>query len=198
MDGKAKLIVIFDTNINGNGPAVRVSKQVRPSDYLKNANTKEVDQDDLGMLQLASKAPAGYAPATFLPNLSPVRNGATVLLAGYGIDVPVAPTNPKDDGGAGVLRKVNQTILRANYGSTEFLVNIKGQGSCHGDSGGPAFIQNGGKLYLVGVTSRMTADDMVANNNTQQDYSCSVDMVYTNILERAAWINSNLQSLHRL
>ena len=195
--GNAQLVVVFRTDINGQGPVIQVTRQVRPSDYQRNAATSPTDWDDLGMIQLASPIPAGYAPATILPNASALQNGANVLLAGYGINVPTPPTNPNDDGGAGVLRKVQQNILQSSYGQTEVLVNLRGKGACHGDSGGPAFVQNNGKLYLFGVTSRLTQDDKVANNNTAQDYSCSVDMVYTNILARSAWINSNLKKLHK-
>lgn len=188
--GNATLQVAFRSNIQGPGPVVGVVAQTRPSDYVSLASRSPVDQDDIGLLRLAQPIPAGYAPAHILTDLSALQEGAEILLAGYGIDVPVAPTNPKDMGGAGVLRQVQQQIINPHYGNTEVLVSLQGgRGACHGDSGGPAFVQSGGVLYLFGVTSRLTNDDPEVRSGNKVEVSCSVDMVYTNLLTRASWIN---------
>lgn len=196
--GNAVLQVAFRSSINGPGPIVGVIAQTRPQDYVSLANSSPVDQDDVGLLRLAQPIPAGYAPAHILTDLSVLQSGTPVLLAGYGIDVPVAPTDPKDPGGAGVLREVQQQILNPHYGNTEVLVSLaNGRGACHGDSGGPAFIQSGGVLYLFGVTSRLTSDDPEIRNGNRVLVECSVDMVYTNLLTRGAWINSAAAQLEQ-
>jgi len=194
--GNAKLVVAFRTDINGQGPVFQVTQQTRPADYATNSQRSATDWDDLGLLQIANPLPTGYAPAKLLTDRSAIRNGANILLAGYGINVPTPPTDQNNDGGAGVLRKVTQVVLNANYGKTETLVSLKGKGACHGDSGGPAFVQSGSQLLLFGVTSRLTSNDKVAGNGNAQDYSCSVDMVYTNMIARSAWINSTIANFH--
>ena len=200
--GKATLTVIFETDIHADGQSinknhtVKVVNQRKPSDSLP--TTQDTDWDDIAILELASPIPSNYQPATILSDPSAIQAGTNVLLAGYGIDVPAPPTNPSDDGGAGVLREVSQTVLNPNYGQTEVLVSLQGsdgspQGACHGDSGGPAFIQQpDGSLLLFGVTSRLTKEDQVANNGNAQDYQCAKDMVYSNILTHIDWINATV------
>jgi secreted trypsin-like serine protease len=98
-----------------------------------------------------------------------------------------------------VLRKVEQSVLTDKYGNTEFLVSLaNNKGSCHGDSGGPAYLRQGNELFLVGVASRMTEKDRVANNGDVRDFSCSVEMVYTNALKQMNWIKNAIQQLRNL
>lgn len=192
--GKAKLAIAFRTDINGSGAVVAAKAQARPSDFVKNSEQSQVDWDDLAVLRLASDAPAGYAPAVILQDASAIQDGADVTLAGYGINVPVAP--PNSDAGSGVLRKVDQVILKAQYGATEVLVSEKDKGACHGDSGGPAFVAAAdGSLQLFGVTSRLTEDDPVVGSGANQAIACTVDMVYTSVLARAAWIQATAAKL---
>jgi secreted trypsin-like serine protease len=192
--GDAQLYVIFSTNLNTanlKDPNVIMpaAGQSRPSDAL----TGNIDMDDIALVKLPKPAPAGYQPATLLSDTSLLTNGATVLLAGYGINTPLQTQDGSDDG-AGVLREVNQTLLNTQYGTTEMLVSIRDKGACHGDSGGPAFVQANGQNYLFGVANRMTENDLVTANGSEQ-YSCSVDMVYASILAHTAWIQSTMAKL---
>lgn len=52
------------------------------------------------------------------------------------------------------------------------------------------------QLYLIGVASRMTEKDRVANNGDVKDFSCSVEMVYTSALAQMDWIQQNVRQLH--
>jgi secreted trypsin-like serine protease len=172
---------------------IPVIYQTRPADFTSLEAHAQTDWDDLGILRLAQPIPQGYTPATIMNANEELQAGTPILLAGYGIDVPVEPTSPADTAGAGVLREVDQTIINPNYGQTEVLVSLQGKGACHGDSGGPAYVNEGGHLALFGVTSRLTNDDISGNV-----MSCSVDMVYTDILKRATWINAAVQKLEGL
>jgi secreted trypsin-like serine protease len=194
--GRAQLLAVFRTSIQASGKVVKVAVQTRMSDFTQKASSGDRDWDDLALIRLSENIPAGYKPAKLLSDASVLRNGAQLTLAGYGINVPTPPTDPNDDGGAGVLRKVTQTVVDAAYSPTELLVSLRQGGSCHGDSGGPALVQNGNDIVVVGVASRLTNNDQVAHNGNVQDYSCSVDMVYTSVLAQQAWISAASQKLH--
>ncbi len=198
MNGKAQLQVIFNTSMEGGGPAIAVADRRRPANFLDRAGrVSGLDWHDIAMLRLASPIPAGYTISKILPNQALLQNGSTVTLAGYGINVPLVPENPSGNMGAGILRKVDQTLLDANRGTSEILVNLaNGKGSCHGDSGGPAFVKNGNELFIAGVASRLTEKDRVANNGNVSDFSCTVEMVYTNVLAHSAWYESAIAELH--
>jgi secreted trypsin-like serine protease len=197
-DGTAQVVVVFRTSIQGQGPVVQVTDRRRMSDFLDRAESgAQTDWHDLALVKLASPIPAGYTVAQFLPSKEMLQNGTTVTLAGYGITAAVADPNGQSDEGAGVLRKVDVSVKNASYGDTEFLVNeTNNKGACHGDSGGPAFVRSGSNLYLVGVASRLTENDKVANNGDVGDYSCSVEMVYTNALSQMDWIKTSMNELH--
>lgn len=194
-DGLARVVVAFRTNIEGQGPVIQASDRRRMSDFEERAGMSESDWHDLALIKLASPIPAGYSVARFLPSQSMLRTGGSITLAGYGMTTPLS--SPNSNNGAGVLRKVDQTVTNNAYGDTEFLVSLEnGRGACHGDSGGPAFVRQGSSLYLVGVASRMTERDRVANNGDANDFSCSVEMVYTNALSQMSWIQNNMNQLH--
>jgi secreted trypsin-like serine protease len=196
-DGLAKVVVVFRTSIQGQGAVIQSSDRRRMSDFLDRAGQSDTDWHDLALIKLANPIPAGYSVAKFLPSKDMLKTGTSVTLAGYGITSPKSDPNATDDQGAGVLRKVNQTVTNNAYGDTEFLVSLQnGKGACHGDSGGPAFVSQGNQLYLIGVASRMTEKDRVANNGDVGDFSCSVEMVYTDALAQMDWISTNMKQLH--
>lgn len=196
-DGLAKVVVVFRTSIQSQGPVVQVTDRRRMPDFLDRAGNQDTDWHDLALVKLASPIPAGYSVAKFLPSKDMLKTGTTVTLAGYGITTPVADPNGQSDGGAGTLRKVDVSVTNAAYGDTEFLVSeTNSKGACHGDSGGPAFVKSGSNLFLMGVASRLTEKDRVANNGDVGDFSCSVEMVYTNALAQMDWIRTNMNQLH--
>jgi len=176
--GNASIRVAFRRNIaDKTGLVKRAVAAIRPNDFFQNPN--DVDEDDIALIQIAGGLPAGYAPATLLADSSELRDGAEVILAGYGRSVGVAPADGADDG-AGILRKVAVKVFRAQYGQTEVEVDqTAGKGACHGDSGGPAFLEKNGALFLFGVTSRgpQGAPD-----------TCNSQAIYTNALTHTDWI----------
>jgi len=184
--GYASLTVYFSTDRDGSGPAIAVKQQERPDSYNTDHDGKP--WDDIALLKLAEPIPAGYHPVPTLADAQWIQNGAQLLLAGYGMNVPVAPED--GDGGTGHLRKVEQKILQADYTKSEMLVDIHEKGSCFGDSGGPAYIETAKGLILAGVTSHLTENDRLPDEGHRKRYGCLVDMVYTNVLAQSEWIRS--------
>jgi secreted trypsin-like serine protease len=189
ISGLAQVVVAFRTSLQGQGPVMKVAERRRPTDFLDRAGA-DADWHDIAVLRIAGQIPAGYKPAKFATPAQ-IKDGGAVVLAGYGMNVPVAPAEEGASSGSGVLRKVDQVILQAKFGVTETLVSLAGgKGACKGDSGGPAFIKQGNDLLVFGVASRMTEKGRVANNGDHRDFSCSVEMVYSNAVQPSlmTWI----------
>jgi hypothetical protein len=114
---------------------------------------------DLGLLRLASAAPASVTPIPALPSTMPLTEaevGAGVVFSGFGVT---------EEGTSGLKLTVSGTIglvctgpLQCTFGGAPvgpacFAYAQGSGGPCSGDSGGPAFIQRIGNEYLAGVTS---------------------------------------------
>ena len=129
---------------------------------------------DLAILKFSGRTPRGFRSVQ-IGDGTQLSDGQTVLLAGYG------QSNTTDPNSAGQLRQVEVRIKKANYSKDEFTVDqSEGEGACHGDSGGPAFVTDKGKLYLVGITSRGTANN------------CQREGIYTRVSPFVDWINQIL------
>lgn len=134
---------------------------------------------DIGLIKFKGSLPEGYKPIDILTDDSWVDTKQEIHLFGYGVhEINLTDINPKlianldelietgeivcDDQllhcssvemfADGVLRKAVAPIQ--GFTENEFLLNESSQGTCAGDSGGPAFIEKDSKFYLYGVTSR--------------------------------------------
>jgi secreted trypsin-like serine protease len=187
--GYADLVVHF--GVQGEKAAIKVINQIRKQD---NPVPSEYDWDDVAVLKLESKIPAGFRPVKFLSDVSLMKNGAAVILAGYGQTVTHPPSS--GNGNSGRLRSVEQVVLQYPYGQTEILVSLQGKGACRGDSGGPAFVNINGELQQIGIASRMTENDRIPGGGRNPQYACIVDLVYTDILAQKNWIDWAIQKLN--
>ncbi|MGZ3708863.1 MAG: S1 family peptidase [Bdellovibrionota bacterium] len=143
-----------------------------------------VDEHDIAVVRFEGGLPKGYAKAKILEDSSGVRAGDSVTLAGYGI------TNAASQAGAGVLRKVDVTVVNPDLGKTEIVFDqSSGHGACHGDSGGPAFVKQGSSLLLLGLTNRGYPDDAPDD--------CLEQSVYTKISAYLNWIQSAVSTLRK-
>ena len=190
-NGYARLTVYFRTELDGQGPSLSVTQQIRMSDTFPDSDK---GWEDLAILKLEKNIPDGYHPAKILSDAKMIQDGAPVILAGYGINIPISEGS---DDGRGILRSVEQNILQSQFTPTDILINIKDKGSCKGDSGGPAFFRQGNDLLLFGVMSHLTENDRIADDGRNKRYSCLVDVVYTNILAQQGWINSTIKTLEK-
>lgn len=119
--------------------------------------------NDLSIVEFDKDLPEGFEPVEFA-NFDQVKTDATVYLAGYG-----ATEKQEYD----VLKVTNVLIKQTD--DSEFKTQETKSGSCDGDSGGPAFFQEGDKLTLAGITSR-------------GDEECHKHGIYTIPAAHADWI----------
>lgn len=170
------MYVMFDTTLGPKSERRQVDK-IEISQYWETRQYEKKDTGDIALIHFVGSVPAGYKPAKFLSNTNKklLKQGAPVVIAGYGI------TNGVTGDGAGSLRMTTVKIEDPQFSTSEIKLNqTEGTGACHGDSGGPAYIQVKGKYYLWGVTSR-GVDDL--NND------CSKYSAYTNALYYKTWLN---------
>lgn len=120
------------------------------------AKNEQFNEGDTAVVKFDGSLPEGYAPAQILPDASALRNGADVVVAGYGADRKISgdANTSGDSAGVGTLRKVTVQIVNAKISQTEMEIGARQKTVCHGDSGGPSFIELNGEYYLWGVTSR--------------------------------------------
>ena len=117
---------------------------------------------DVALLRLASPLPASRQAAALGAPSTPIRVGARFTVAGFG-----ATSQTGSDGG-GVARAV-QLIATGQPGTLQIRLvdpatggQRPGLGACTGDSGGPAFEDQGGRAVIVGVISWSTGPNLQA------------------------------------
>lgn len=145
------------------------------SDALEDAE-KGVAFYDISILHLSEPLPAEAVPAKLMDNLSDLKAGLTLTLAGYGVirggNYPVSATE---------LRRTDVVVDNPALNPVQFSYkNINGHSACSGDSGGPAYlIGQNGQLLLAGATS-------------WGDQNCTQLGVYTSVPALYSWIISVL------
>lgn len=177
------------------------TEQAKPKDNVLEGSF------DIGLLKFKGSLPEGYKPIEILTDDSWVDTKQEIQLFGYGVhEINLTDINPKlipnldelietgeivcDDQllhcssvemfADGALRKAIAPIQ--GFTENEFVLNESAQGTCAGDSGGPAFIEKDSKFYLYGVTSR--------GGGLCNDYG-----VYGNISYLNSWIQDNIPLL---
>lgn len=148
--------------------------------WVTNKNNLK-DAGDMALLKYSGDAPQGYTATTFLPNPSYLLNNTPVVLAGYGV------SDSRTKQGSEILRQTATVISNNRYAYTEIQLDQRlGRGSCHGDSGGPAFIVINGTHYLWGILSRGDQD---------REDKCNQFSIYTLILAHYKWIQDTAKAL---
>lgn len=169
----------------------------------------ETDTGDIALLLYADTTPKGYTPITALASVDDVANGSQILIAGFGVNsvstrlinvdtypdligaiqlgqvvcedpVRLLNCNEIKMEGAGVLRQATSKVKNLRYSSSEIEVTPQSGNTCHGDSGGPAFIVKNNKLYLLGVANRS------ANNKVTD---CTPNSIYASVPFFREWLN---------
>jgi MYXO-CTERM domain-containing protein len=150
----ADVQIFFGNDISAAGTYVDVAE------YLIHPDYDDLDiVDDLGLIRLATAAPAGVVPISALPavlGLTAADHGGAVEFSGFGLT---------ETGTDGVKLRVDGVIEEVCAGPDAcpsgspwispraFGYYMAGGGPCSGDSGGPTFILRSGTEYVAGVTS---------------------------------------------
>lgn len=101
--------------------------------------------NDVALIALAKPAPAPYKPVAVVSAAYQLTVGMPMLLAGYGV---IDDLTGKD---TDALRKV--TVPMAKILETILVTDqTKTTGACNGDSGGPAYLEKDGVLFVYGIT----------------------------------------------
>lgn len=130
---------------------------------------------DIGLIYFTDTLPTDYVAAEILPDNKKLVNGQLVVVAGYGLN------DYEKNMGYGVLRKTTLTIDDKDFSSTEILLDSsKGTSDCSGDSGGPLFVNQNGKNYLLGA-------------DNWGDEFCKQFSVYVKINTYTKWIDDTIQ-----
>lgn len=146
-------------------------------------NNFETDQDwgDIALLRFEGSLPSSFKVARLLEKADHLKSGTQTVIAGFGW------TSGRKRTSAEGLNKTSVKIENPSFSKTEILLNqSQGRGACHGDSGGPAFVEFQGELMLVGVTSRGHDDP----NDTCEHYS-----IYSSVLAHADWMKTTALAL---
>jgi secreted trypsin-like serine protease len=175
------LYVVFGTDVESTDIIVRRVVATATTPVWAARQTQEFNNGDMAMVGFIGGLPAGYKAAKMLSDVSQLKDGETVTLAGYGNSDGVAGT------GAGKLRYVDTTIQKTAYSESEILMEQShGKGACHGDSGGPAYVEINGERLVIGVTSRGVNDP---------ENHCGVSAAYTSVPFYADWIQQEATTM---
>ena len=174
------LTLIFSSKLKGANPnLLRAIDRVEIPAEWNPAGSSARDTSDVALIHFNGGLPDSYTPSDLLPFDHALTEGASVVLAGYGI------SNARSDTGAGILRKTSVNILNPNYSPSEIeLDQTQGGGACHGDSGGPAYLLINDHPYLFGITSRGGGN-------------CDEDVIYTKISAYQDWFTEAVAKIRR-
>jgi hypothetical protein len=128
--------------------------------------------NDVAVITLGEDAP--IAPMPMNPSMDQSWIGKQVTLVGFGVDDGPSQSN------AGIKRKVDVTIDQVDPQTLHYTTQ-QGQTACNGDSGGPAFADQGGQLVVAGITS-------------YGDQNCQQFGVYTRVDAYLDFINEQIQA----
>lgn len=141
------------------------------------------DSNDIALMKFSGSLPEGYKLAELLEDESLVKPESKVTLAGYGF----VWTDGEESYSDNTLRRVDVNVID-HIGKTEVVLDqSQGKGACHGDSGGPAFLEVDGKQLVWGITSRGAGRDGVDD--------CSFFSIYTKVKSHSEFINTALEKL---
>jgi secreted trypsin-like serine protease len=201
-DDSTQMVVVFGLRISRDSemlPVVAVAGHPRyarmealselPPDMRDEKDLAELranGRGDIALIRFAGKLPRGYVPASIAPNLSFLKDGSMVTLAGYG-RTNVSKDKDVDDG-SGTLRRVQMPLAAVKFNRGEVLIDrVKGKSACMGDSGGPALVQRrDGKFMVFGVTSAGLGDGSQV---------CQAFVAYTSIPAYLPWMEQAAAAL---
>jgi len=178
----AKPTLIFGPDLHSPSAPRREVDAVAINPKWKTHAGKGMDQGDIALVKFSGGLPKTYKTIPTVSSDKDIKAGSEVTLAGYGI------SNAQTKTGAGVLRRADVSVLKNRLGKSEMILDqSRGHGACHGDSGGPAFLRQGGKIALAGVTNR--------GYPSRAPDDCAHKSVYTKLPAYRSWIQKSEKKL---
>lgn len=180
--GGAPPVLLFGPNLHSPETIKRPVTDFKVNPLWNKRRGKGMDEGDIALVKFGGGLPGGYRQARINRSDSNLTKGEAAVLAGYGI------SDSRSKSGSGILRKTSISIANPRRGKSEMILDQShGRGACHGDSGGPAFVNVGGKSILAGVTNRSypaSAPD-----------DCGHKVVYTKVNAYQSWIKKEQKAL---
>lgn len=180
----ADLQLIYGTDLNAAETVITKIDAYAISELYPVRKDEIENVGDIALVHFSSGLLPGYKPVRLLGDASLLHTGQPVILAGYGLSDGIEQT------GSGLLRSVEVFVHDAYFSASEILVDqTQGKGACHGDSGGPAYLNVGGELFLWGVTSHTVQDP---------DGTCGGYAAYASVPHFAPWIQATAAKLNAM
>lgn len=148
-------------------------------DYQKNMN-------DLALVQVEESPQIRVAPVSIASEQQDINQNNMTLL-GYGVNQ--IEESADEFQGAGDLRILKVSSKRIHVQDSTFTIDQSfGSGACHGDSGGPAFMNlTNHKVILAGVASGVVQSEIESD--------CSGESIYTKLSVYKTWIRKSIEEI---
>jgi hypothetical protein len=151
---------------------------------------------DIAWIKLEKPAPFPFKALPFLNDPKKLNLGQDIHLVGFGNSSPIdgkIVAGKKLQG----LTRLDEYLNNRRYFNILSFSGNKGQGTCHGDSGGPAYTQIDGQWYIIGVANGfdpvITTKSMVRTTDSEFPYKvkCSENQsLYSFVGAHQEWIES--------
>ncbi len=183
--------LFFGDSIHKEGVTIPVTDyQVRhPLDW-----TMMFPSFDIAWVKFEETIPEGYRPLPILTNRNLLSEGMDVYQAGFGNHSATPGRIEAGDRLVGMTR-LGGYINNSRFFNILLFQGDRGQGSCHGDSGGPAYVKIAGQWFIIGVTNGfdvvLTPDAMLRTTDPDFPYNitCSENQsLYSFIGAHGKWI----------
>ena len=107
---------------------------------------------DIAWVKISETLPKGYRPLPVLSDRRLLKEGMDIYQAGFGNHSAIPGKIEAGDKLTGMTR-LGRYIDNPRFYNILLFDGEQGQGSCHGDSGGPAYVTIKDQWYIIGVTN---------------------------------------------
>lgn len=171
------------------GAFIQTSQVVRIELYEARLKGLEFPNFDIALVQIAG-FPSFTAPTLAIVSEIEQLKGQEVYLAGFGAERTACEQDDCHGRGRLVRSRIAERIHSPRMRSLLRMAGEPGSGSCHGDSGGPAFIRQKGGFQLLGATVGVSLDLMPDLRDVGAKLCESGQVLYTDLRDYRPWIEA--------